>query len=317
MRQLKNHLETTMSKQTKRVLIQIAALVVLGVILVPQFKQFSASWDSIKNGHIEWAMIGLVAVLATTIFASLVYKALVPKKLPLMRTIVIQIATYFTNRLLPSGIGGLGFNTLYITRQTGLSRTEAAAYATINNILGFVAFWLSALVAALISRSRVNLPGISMKAVLIVVVIGAGVVLASFLSAGIKKNILGFGGHMWGVLLAMSKSPGRVALALTASMGITFSYVSILYCASRVVGVDVTVSQLFIAFVAGNAALSVSPTPGGLGAVEAAMTALLVSLGTGSSDALATVLVYRGLSYWLPIVPGFIAFKVATARKYV
>ena len=49
-----------------------------------------------------------------------------------------------------------------------------------------------------------------------------------------------------------------------------------------------------------------APTPGGLGALEAAVVAGLTGVGMESGAAVAAVLSYRLVTYWLPILPGWI-----------
>jgi uncharacterized protein (TIRG00374 family) len=54
----------------------------------------------------------------------------------------------------------------------------------------------------------------------------------------------------------------------------------------------------------------VSPTPGGMGVVEGAMTLGLTSLRVALGPATVITLAYRGLTFWLPFVYGFIAMRV-------
>jgi uncharacterized protein (TIRG00374 family) len=60
-----------------------------------------------------------------------------------------------------------------------------------------------------------------------------------------------------------------------------------------------------------------APTPGGLGAMEAALVAGLSSVGLASGVAVAAVLSYRLVTYWLPILPGWISFHVLERRNYI
>jgi uncharacterized protein (TIRG00374 family) len=60
-----------------------------------------------------------------------------------------------------------------------------------------------------------------------------------------------------------------------------------------------------------------SPTPGGLGAIEAALVAGLTGVGIHAGPAVAAVIVYRLSTYWLPIVPGWISWRVLQKRGYV
>jgi uncharacterized membrane protein YbhN (UPF0104 family) len=53
---------------------------------------------------------------------------------------------------------------------------------------------------------------------------------------------------------------------------------------------------------------NVLPWPGGLGGVEGGMIGALLAFGVGSGLAVAAVLGYRAFEYWLPIIPGVLAY---------
>lgn len=298
-------------------LIQLVILAVALIIIIPQFRQFSKSWHLLTQLQPSWALLALVGMLGSILFASLVYLILIPVRLPFNRTFLIQLATYFTNRLLPSGLGGIGFNALYLVKQAKLSRTESAVYATANNIIGFVAFTICIWLSTLFADSKIA-SDVPLKKILVAVLIVAVIVsLISLFVKKIQKKVMDFLGHLLGVLLTMIKHPKRMALAVVTSMGITASYALVLWASTKSVGVHLSIVDIFIAFVAGNAALTVSPTPGGIGPVEAAITAVIVSSGIDPSLALASVVAYRLISYWVPIIPGFLAFRYSTRHNYV
>ena len=60
-----------------------------------------------------------------------------------------------------------------------------------------------------------------------------------------------------------------------------------------------------------------APTPGGLGALEAALVAGFTGVGMESGVAVAAVLSYRLLTYWLPILPGWISFHILERRNLI
>jgi uncharacterized protein (TIRG00374 family) len=66
----------------------------------------------------------------------------------------------------------------------------------------------------------------------------------------------------------------------------------------------VSVDALLIAYPVGNVVGAFSPTPGGLGAVEGVLIGLLVGFGLTPGAAVAVVLVYRLINFWLPIPAG-------------
>ena len=53
----------------------------------------------------------------------------------------------------------------------------------------------------------------------------------------------------------------------------------------------------------------VSPTPGGLGFVEGALILVLTSLGVPQAGATVVTLAYRGITFWLPFLLGFVALR--------
>ena len=50
------------------------------------------------------------------------------------------------------------------------------------------------------------------------------------------------------------------------------------------------------------------PMPGGVGGVEGGMIASLVAFGVDGGLAVVAVLVYRAFTFWLPLIPGVIAY---------
>ena len=66
--------------------------------------------------------------------------------------------------------------------------------------------------------------------------------------------------------------------------------------------------KVIIAYAVANVVGTFSPTPGGLGAVEGVMIALLVGFGMPSAAAVAVVLVYRLINFWLPIPAGLATY---------
>jgi glycosyltransferase 2 family protein len=82
-------------------------------------------------------------------------------------------------------------------------------------------------------------------------------------------------------------------------------------------GADYPLLPVLAVYVVGSTLGQIAPTPGGLGAVEAALVAGLTAVGVGSTVAVAAVLASRLLSFWLPVLPGLVAFRVLQRRGVV
>ncbi len=74
------------------------------------------------------------------------------------------------------------------------------------------------------------------------------------------------------------------------------------------VGDENRVSLVLLAYVAGAVLTMVPITPGGLGFVEAGLTAALIASGVSPGRAVLATLAYRLVSYWLPILAGLGAY---------
>ena len=68
-------------------------------------------------------------------------------------------------------------------------------------------------------------------------------------------------------------------------------------------------------YLAGATIGQAAPTPGGLGAVEAALAAGLTAAGLDAGLAVSAVLLYRLLTFWLPTLPGYWSFNYLTKKN--
>ena len=82
-------------------------------------------------------------------------------------------------------------------------------------------------------------------------------------------------------------------------------------------GGGLSVAQIGAAFLVASLVGNAAPTPGGLGAVEAALVAALTGFGMASGPAVSAVLTYRLATYWLPTLPGWFAFRWMQAREEI
>ena len=65
---------------------------------------------------------------------------------------------------------------------------------------------------------------------------------------------------------------------------------------------------LAVAYAAANIASAIPITPGGLGIIEVTLVAITVGFGAPRATAVIAVLGYRVVNYWLPLLPGAVAY---------
>jgi glycosyltransferase 2 family protein len=77
----------------------------------------------------------------------------------------------------------------------------------------------------------------------------------------------------------------------------------------RALGGSAPFASVAVVYLTGSALGSIVPTPGGLGAVEAALTAGLRAAGVAGGVAISAVLLFRLLTFWLPVPGGWAALR--------
>jgi putative heme transporter len=115
-------------------------------------------------------------------------------------------------------------------------------------------------------------------------------------------------------LCAIIRNPSAL---LARSMGAQIGGALILLVALRSVGVadELGMTEFFRVFFVTHLLGTFAPTPGGVGVVEAGMTGALTAAGVDTTSALAGVLVYRFLTYVVPIVCGAVLYVVWRTRR--
>jgi glycosyltransferase 2 family protein len=108
----------------------------------------------------------------------------------------------------------------------------------------------------------------------------------------------------------MTRHRGEVTTTLLLACVFWLFDMSCLWCTFEAFGVDLNIGYLLVGYVVAYSVGTLAPTPGGLGAIEGIMIALYVSFGVPSAVAVAVVLVYRIINFWLPIAPGFVAYAI-------
>jgi uncharacterized protein (TIRG00374 family) len=101
---------------------------------------------------------------------------------------------------------------------------------------------------------------------------------------------------------------------LTAVGTIGFDYLALL-CALRAVGAKPQPSLVLLAYTAAAVLALIPLTPGGLGFVEAGLVGTLKLAGVAASDALAATLLYRIVSFWLPLPAAAVAYALFRRRE--
>ena len=118
-------------------------------------------------------------------------------------------------------------------------------------------------------------------------------------------------------IMALARSPKRMLELFGGSTAVTLAYIVALACACNAFDAGASVAQVGAVYLGSSILAAAAPTPGGLGAMEAALVAGFTATGMDGGVAVAAVLSYRLATFWLPILPGWLSFHLLERRNYI
>ncbi|MEA2900727.1 MAG: hypothetical protein QOH36_614 [Actinomycetota bacterium] len=289
-------------------------------VLLPQVGQFQATATAL--GHARWGwLVPLVAASAFTyLMAAVALMGASATPLALGRTWAVQVAAAFTNRLAPAGLGGMGTNIRYL-EAAGSDRPAAVTAMALNTVAGFLvhAAGLVVVIPLLGATGGVHrLPSAPDLPDQWPAVVG---VLAALIGVGLvrwgrrlRRRVVPGLRSALSSLRSVAAEPRRAIALVVGSAGVTAGYAAGLVVAVEAFGGGLPATRIVAVYLGGSALAAVSPTPGGLGALEAALVAGLTGLGAAAGPSVAAVLVYRFVTYWVPVLPGLVLFRRLRSR---
>ena len=281
-------------------------------LLLPQAGGLGLTWHVLRSVRWGWLVAGVFALPAVYFAAAMALRGAVDHPLGLRRTALVQLAGSFASKLTPKGLGGMGVNQRYLER-SGVARPVAVGGIALNMAAGFLVHVSSLVgmsaVLGLRGVHSVNLPeNWPFLAAFIASVALLGIIALVQLPGIRHKAMVTIVTAAKG-LLDVLRTPARAARLFSGVAGVTLANVLMLTAALHAFGVQPSLLKVGAVYLGGEALASASPTPGNLGAIEAVLVANLTTSGIQAGPAVAGVLIYRLLGFWLPIIPGFLALR--------
>jgi uncharacterized protein (TIRG00374 family) len=288
-------------------------------VLIPQFADLPRILQEVRGADWAWAIPALVFSMLTYVGAAMALSASVSERLSVAKTTLVTLGGSFVNRITPAKVGGIALNLRYLQKQ-GVDTAVAASSIGLYQGVG-VAVHLSLLLAftvwagQTVSISDFLPSGTIIFIVTAVVLVLIGVVIAiprirRAFHTWVKPQMSKIGAS----LVDLMRSPLRLVVMVGGSAILTLSYVGALWASIQAFGGGLPVAGIAVVFLAGASIASAAPTPGGIGAVEAALVAGLTALGLASAVAVPAVFLYRLATFWVPVIPGWIGFSLLQRR---
>ncbi|MGH7237436.1 MAG: lysylphosphatidylglycerol synthase transmembrane domain-containing protein [Candidatus Saccharimonadales bacterium] len=309
------------SRAVKRTLaIAVLALVVL-YFVVPKLHAFGLNTIKIYPPHLGYLVAAALLYLIVFICSSISYRLLAVAKLKQSRLLLIQFASVPINLLLPAGIGNISINYLYL-RNHSQSGSQAGLVVGINNVIGVLGN--VSLIIFLIAVFGINHSVLAayerhgnyiLAAIAALVVLG--VITAWLFSSNIKK-IKQIRHHLETAFSNYRHRPlnlfGAYVMSLVQALATALAF----WFCLRAYGIDLSYAVGFLIYSLSVVVGALVPTPGGLGGVEASLTAgLVASHASAAALSLTAVLAYRAVTFWLPMIIGAFALMAVERLRLI
>jgi uncharacterized protein (TIRG00374 family) len=295
-----------------RTLLTLVAAVAAVYLLAGELGRASLR-SVLREADWRWTIAALALSAATYVGATEALIGFVAGRLSFRRTLLTQLASSFVTLVTPAAVGGATLNIRYLQRQK-IPAAAAAASVGVAQVVAFVLHVLLILVFAAITGSSgsepIQAPPQWAWFVLAGLILIALVVLA--IPAGrrmLRARLSPMLGQVLPRLLEVAQQPGKLARGIGGTLLVSFCYIFCLAACVAAFSRSVPIAKIGLVYLTGSAIGSIIPTPGGIGAVEAALTAGLTAAGVPGAVAASAVLLFRLLTFWLPIPFGWGALK--------
>ncbi|MFC8146732.1 lysylphosphatidylglycerol synthase domain-containing protein [Streptomyces paradoxus] len=275
----------------------------------------------IANAEWGWVAAAVLFSMCSYVAAAMALLGFVPERVPFVRTVAAQVAGSFVKIVAPAAVGGVALNTRFLQR-AGVRPGLAVASVGASQLFGLGCHILMLLSFGYLtgtektpslSPSRTVIAGLLTVAVLVLVVTSVPF-LRKFVSTRVRSLFAGVVPRMLDVL----QRPQKLVTGIGGMLLLTACFVMCLDASIRAFGdesTSISLASVAVVFLAGNALGSAAPTPGGVGAVEATLTVGLIAVGLPKEVAAPAVLLFRLLTLWLPVLPGWLAFNHLTRKQ--
>jgi uncharacterized membrane protein YbhN (UPF0104 family) len=280
------------------------------------------NWSSLQSEFEQatWAWVVLAFVLWPLIPSAWATALMgcVNKDLPFVPTVLTQVACSFLNLITPNGIGGTALQIDYLHKQDVPVASAGSAMVLSTGVGGAIQMILFLGAAAITSTavetsSSSDSSGSTTLIVIAVVAALVGIVLAIPKIRGkVVPQVKRAATDIWAVI----RNPRKALQLIGGDTAGNLIYPALLGLCLIAFNQHLDFAQLVVVQVGAGMVGNVAPVPGGIGVTEAALTGGLTAFGIPPTPALATVLVFRGITFAIPPIFGFFTLRWLRAKGY-
>jgi undecaprenyl-diphosphatase len=296
----------------------LAGVVAAGVLLYAVPALVASEKVGYVLSHANWALLAptLAAYAATFPGAVEVLRGAAGRVIGWAQTLLVTVASSYANRAGPPAMGRTMLDTAYF-QAAGLGPEEAAeatatgsAAGAVVHLITLVLVAVGVIIAPHSGRGTFDTTA-GVAAILVVVILAFGV---AWWRAGRRRWAEHLQRGARGLRGALD-SPARAARLLGGSALVTLGYTVAFAGATLTVIPHTAGLGAALVYLAALPVASLLPVPGGVGVLDTLLVMGELLDGASIVPAIVTVLLFRLITYWLVLLPGFFAYRRLTRQQ--
>jgi glycosyltransferase 2 family protein len=312
----------TITRFSRSQLIQLVLLVALVYVAYPFISTVPTFFSALGKANWWWALLGLAISASTYVGAAAALWASADEKVNFWRLSIAQVANTFAATTTPAGVGGLALSTR-ILQKSGLSTVRATTAVALQQSMQVIMHVVLLIFFSTVAGAGTDLSHFVPKATVLYLIAGValGLVGAFLLVPRLRRWLATDLGpklkEITADLIEVAREPKRMALIVLGCTGTTLGAALALWASVKAFGGDTTFVTVTVVTMVGGTLASAAPTPGGVGAVEAALIGGLAAFGVPAAVSVPSVLLYRVLTCWLPVFVGWPVMRWLTRNDMI
>lgn len=291
-------------------IIQLVLLIGLVYVAYPFVSQVPTFLTELRTANWWWALLGLAVSVLKYIGTAVALWACASESVRLKNLVIMQFANTFAATTTPAGVGGLALSVRFL-QHNGLGGVRATAAVALQQTVQVVTHVGLLIVFSVAAGQSADLSNFIPNETIIYLVVGLllGVVGAFMIVPRLRRWLIDELrpqiAEVTAELLDLARDPGRFLLIVGGCAATTLGAALALWASVEAFGGEASFVTVTIVTMIGGTLASAAPTPGGVGAVEAALIGGLAAFGVPAAVAVPSVLLYRVLTCWLPVFAGW------------
>ncbi|MBF6213582.1 flippase-like domain-containing protein [Nocardia puris] len=303
-------------------IIQLVLLIGLVYVAYPFISAVPTFFSQLRTANWWWALLGLGVSSLTYFGAAAALWACASGLVSYRNLVIMQIANTFAATTTPARVGGLALSVRFL-QKGGLGTVRATAAVALQQAVQVITHLSLLVLFSIVAGTSADLSHFVPDPTIIYLAAGVGVgIIGTFmfvpkLRRWLNNSVRPQLQEVLGELGQLAKDPKRFSIIIAGCAAITLGLAGALWCSVQAFGGGTTFVTVTIVTMIGGTLASAAPTPGGVGAVEAALIGGLAAFGLPASVAVPSVLLYRVLTCWLPVFCGWFTMRWMTSKEMI